>query len=196
MEPIENVLHLALAHLHAGEDAEAANLYRGVLGREPDHSEALHLLGLAEQRLGELDAYVPIAKDGGAFSGGGGAAKLGWMKDDYQGALDTARAEGKLVFVNFTGYACTNCHWMKANMFTRPEIYAALGQFVLVELYTDGTDAKSEENQLLQESKFQTIAIPYYAILTPDGEVVASFPGLTREPAEFLAFLETPVRSS
>ena len=62
-EPIENVLHRALAHLHAGEDAEAANLYRGVLGREPDHSEALHLLGLAEQRLGELDAaLLHIAK--------------------------------------------------------------------------------------------------------------------------------------
>ncbi|MGC4072577.1 MAG: DUF255 domain-containing protein [Nibricoccus sp.] len=35
-----------------------------------------------------------------------------------------AKAENKLVFVSFTGYACTNCHWMKANMFPRPEIQA------------------------------------------------------------------------
>ena len=63
------------------------------------------------------------------------------MKNQYREALDRARREGKLVLVNFTGYACTNCHWMKANMFTRPEIAAAMKNFVLVELYTDGTDA-------------------------------------------------------
>jgi len=40
-------------------------------------------------------------------------------------AQDRARRERKLVLVNFTGYACTNCHWMKANMFPRPEITAA-----------------------------------------------------------------------
>ena len=35
---------------------------------------------------------------------------------------------------------------------------------MLVELYTDGTDAESEKNQKLQESSFQTVAIPFYAI--------------------------------
>ena len=44
------------------------------------------------------------------------------MKNQYKEALAKARAENKLVFINFTGYACTNCHWMKANMFPRPEI--------------------------------------------------------------------------
>ena len=39
------------------------------------------------------------------------------MKNQYQEALAKARAENKLVFVNFTGYACTNCHWMKAKCF-------------------------------------------------------------------------------
>ena len=45
------------------------------------------------------------------------------------------------MLVNFTGYACTNCHWMKANMFTRPEIAGAMKEFVLLELYTDSLDA-------------------------------------------------------
>ena len=102
---------------------------------------------------------------------------LVWMKDQYREALDRARREGKLVFVDFTGYACTNCHWMTANMFTRPEIAAALQGFVLVELYTDGTDAASEANQKLQLAKFNTVAIPFYAILDPDEKVVATFPG-------------------
>jgi len=77
-------------------------------------------------------------------------------------------------------------------MFPRPEIAARLKDFVLVELYTDGTDAASEENQRLLESKFSTTAIPYYAILDPDERVVATFAGLTRRSEEFLAFLNPP----
>ncbi len=112
------------------------------------------------------------------------------MKNQYQEALNQARAENKLVLVTFTGYACTNCHWMKANMFPRPEIAAAAKNLVLVELYTDGTDKESEENQKLQDEKFSTVAIPYYAILDPDGKVVASFAkGMTKDTQEFLAFL-------
>ena len=87
------------------------------------------------------------------------------MKNQYREALDRAKQENKLVLVNFTGYACTNCHWMKANMFPRPEIAEAMKDLVLVELYTDGTDKASEEFQKLEDDKFQTIAIPYYAIL-------------------------------
>jgi thiol:disulfide interchange protein DsbD len=149
---------------------------------------AISLLpGMTGAPLGELDAYVPLASRTGSAEAGSGA--LVWMKNDLDGALAKARAEGKLVFVNFTGYACTNCHWMKANMFTRPEVASALGGFVLVELYTDGTDTASQANQRLQESKFATIAIPYYAIFAANGEVVATFPGLTRDSGKFLAFL-------
>ena len=118
------------------------------------------------------------------------------MKNQYREALDRARSEGKLVLVNFTGYACTNCHWMKANMFTRPEIAGALQNLVLVELYTDGTDAASVANQELEQSKFQTIAIPYYAILDAEGNVVATYPGATRDAGAYLAFLKTSGRSS
>jgi hypothetical protein len=35
------------------------------------------------------------------------------------------------------------------------------------------------------------VAIPFYALLRPDGSVVASFAGLTRDGAQFKAFLET-----
>jgi hypothetical protein len=66
-----------------------------------------------------------------------------------------------------------------------------LGKFVLVELYTDGTDAASEQNQNLQQTKFGTVAIPHYAILTPDENIVASFAGLTRNSEEFLRFLNS-----
>lgn len=147
--------------------------------------------GMFGGRLGELDAYVPLPKEGSGFAGFGGSDSGGraWMKNRYREALDTAREQNKLVFISFTGYACTNCHWMKANMFTRPEIRDALGNFVLVELYTDGTDADSEANQSLQETKFATVAIPYYAIVDPNETTVATFAGLTKNSQEFLQFL-------
>ncbi len=146
--------------------------------------------GMFGGRLGELDAYVPESAAGTAGPGGASARDaLTWMKNDYRGALDRARREGKLVFVNFTGYACTNCHWMKANMFSKPEIAAALGGFVLVELYTDGTDAASEANGQLELARFRTSAIPFYAIVDPDERTMATSAGVTRDAQAFLAFL-------
>ena len=155
---------------------------------------AISLLpGMFGGKLGDLDAYVPLGTQSTGIGGsGGGESALVWMKNQYREALDRARREGKLVLVNFTGYACTNCHWMKANMFTRPEIAAAMKNFVLVELYTDGTDAESEANQKVELSKFNTVSIPYYAILDPDEKVLATFPGSTGDSAEFLAFLNKP----
>ena len=87
---------------------------------------AISLLpGMFGAQLGELDAYVPVARRRRGFGGGADAeAHAVWMKNQYREALAKARQENKLVFVNFTGYACTNCHWMKANMFPRPEIAA------------------------------------------------------------------------
>ena len=156
---------------------------------------AISLLpGMFGARLGELDSYVPLAGQTVALSGGG-TEGLAWMKNDFDGAVARARQEGKRVFVSFTGYACTNCHWMKANMLSRPEIAGALKNYVLVELYTDGTDAASEANQKLQESKFGTVAIPYYAIFDGDGRAVSTFAGLTRNAPEYLAFLTAPAAS-
>ena len=148
------------------------------------------LPGMFGGRLGDLDAYVPVAgSDSGGLSGGSSETALVWMKNQYREALDRARREGKLVFVNFTGYACANCHWMKANMFTKPEIAAAMKGFILVDLYADGTDQASEDNQKMELAKFQTVAEPFYAIMDPDEKVIATFPGLTKDPQEFLAFL-------
>jgi thiol:disulfide interchange protein DsbD len=153
---------------------------------------ALSLLpGMFGGPLGELDAYVPAAPESaGAALGGGQPAARHAIKNDYAAAFRQAKAENKRVLVTFTGYACTNCKWMKANMFPRPEISALLDRFVLLDLYTDGSDAESESNQKKQEGLFQTVAIPYYAIFDADEKPGATFPGLTKDPAEFAAFLK------
>ena len=148
--------------------------------------------GIFGASLGELEGQIPIPPSTTAFSGGGGAEDGPvWMKNQYKEALAKARAENKLVFINFTGNACTNCHWMKANMFPRPEIAPLLKDFVLVDLYTDGTDAASEENAKMEEQRYNTVSIPFYVILDPDEKVIATFPEATRDTQKFAAFLKS-----
>jgi thiol:disulfide interchange protein DsbD len=142
--------------------------------------------------LGELEAYVPpVEYSGVQFAGGAQTNKPHWIKDDYDAALAQARAEGKPLFVNFTGYSCTNCKWMKANMFPRPAIAERLDDFVLLELYTDTLDeALAEKNQTFQQEKFRTVAIPFYAILDAQENTIARFEGQTKDEAEFRRFLD------
>ena len=148
------------------------------------------LPGMYGGPLGELDAYVP-APSAITSSSGAGSNRVAWMKNQYREGLDQARKESKLVLVNFTGYSCTNCKWMDANMFTRPEIAEAVKELVPVELYVDGTDAASEQNQKLEDDKFNTASMPYYALVDSDENIVAQFGGATRDPQRFLGFLKT-----
>jgi hypothetical protein len=80
---------------------------------------------------------------------------------------------------------------MKANMFPRPEIAPLLKDFVLVDLYTDGTDAASEENAKMEEERYKTVSLPFYVILDADEHVIATFPGSTRDVQQFANFLKT-----
>ncbi len=145
--------------------------------------------GMLGGRLGEMEAYIPPPSAGAAGSAASG--DLAWVENDLTGAFAQAKTGSKYVLVNFTGYACTNCHWMKANMFTKPEIAGVMKNMVLVDLYTDGTDAASVANQKLEEDKFQTVAIPFYVLYDADQKVVATYPGLTRNTSEYLTFLNT-----
>lgn len=148
------------------------------------------LPGLFGGRLGELETVIPEASGSVFASNTAGPAET-VIKNDLPAALAQARAANKLVLVNFTGYACTNCHWMKQNMFPQPPVRAALQDLVIVDLYTDGTDAESERNQKLEDDKFHTVSIPFYAIVDPNENVVATFPELTRNMSEFVSFLKS-----
>ncbi|HKC80932.1 MAG TPA: cytochrome c biogenesis protein CcdA [Gemmatimonadaceae bacterium] len=145
--------------------------------------------GLNEQhRLRQIEAFLPPVVRASVLSSSGDAAPT-WMLNDYAGALTSARATQKLVFVDFTGYTCTNCRWMEANIFTRPDVSAELGQFVLARLYTDGEGGIYERQQAFQEKTFGTVALPLYAVVDADGNVRGTFSGLTRSPSDFIAFL-------
>ena len=149
--------------------------------------------GLIGGSLGELDAFLP-PRTAGAFTltgGGGQGRELAWNMD-LTSALNQASAEGKPVLIDFTGYTCTNCRWMEANIFPLAAVRTELEKFVRVQLYTDGSGKIYEQNQQYQKERFGTVALPFYAILDPKGKTIATFPGMTRKPEEFIRFLQTP----
>jgi thiol:disulfide interchange protein DsbD len=150
------------------------------------------LTGLWGKPLGELDAFLPPpVATLSAQAAGAEAAEPSWVLNDYEGALKRAKAEGRPVFIDFTGYTCTNCRWMELNMFPRADVRDALAAFVRVRLYTDGEGEIFQRQQQIQQSMYKTVALPFYAVVTADGQPVVSFAGLTRDAAEFVAFLRS-----
>jgi len=143
--------------------------------------------GVRGRALPQVDAFLPPSVPTALASSNGEAPV--WMLNDYSSAQAAARASGRLVLLDFTGYTCTNCRWMEANIFTRPDVSAELGQFVLSRLYTDGDGEVYEQQQAFQEKTFGTVALPLYAVVDADGNIRGTFSGLTRNPADFIAFL-------
>jgi len=143
--------------------------------------------GIGGRRLGEAEAFLPPA--GSGASGIVRSRELIWRIDDYEGALAEARATGRPVLIDFTGYTCTNCRWMEANMFPREDVRAQLGRFVRVRLFTDGRTERDREQQLFEQGRFNTVALPLYAIIDASGTPERTFLGMTRSAAEFIRFL-------
>ncbi|MBT3479295.1 MAG: DUF255 domain-containing protein [Candidatus Marinimicrobia bacterium] len=149
--------------------------------------------GLFGQRIhGIIYAYLPPVVEGesGAVrtNGASMAEEFNWYRNLDDG-LAEAKTTGKPVFIDFTGYTCTNCRWMEANTFTKTEVKHRFGEMILVQLYTDG-GPNYRENQQYEIDRFGTAALPYYVILSPDDEVITTFPGMTRDLDNFLDFLD------
>ncbi len=154
------------------------------------------LTGLFGARLGEFESFLPPETGSVAtFNGNNSKSEeLKWLTNDFEGALKQAKAENKQIFVDFTGYTCTNCRWMEANVFPEKEVEAELAKFVRVKLYTDGEGEIYERQQQMEQQLFGTVALPFYAIFDANGKPVASFPGLTRNSNEFVDFLSSSFR--
>jgi thiol:disulfide interchange protein DsbD len=106
---------------------------------------------------------------------------------DYEQGMAAAKAEGKPVLIDFTGFGCVNCRKMEAAVWTDPRVADMLTRdFVLVSLYVDDktplaepyevTDTEGNTKVLrtvgakwsyLQSHKFGANAQPFYVIVDP-----------------------------
>ena len=102
---------------------------------------------------------------------------------------------GLNLFVDFSGYTCTNCREMEANVFPAPAVAEHLrADFVLLRLYTDDAD-KGPALQCYQQQTVGTVALPSYAVVTPEGTLAARHSGMA-SPEAFDAFLEEGLSQS
>lgn len=137
--------------------------------------------GLLGANLGIWDAWLPpkqasdvsvvrsLAMMGGG-AGGGEISGENWS-EDYQASLERARAENRPVFIDFTGYTCTNCRDMEANIFPLAEIQQRFNRMEQVRLYTDDRE-EGPARQKFQLQMTGTVALPTYVILDPATERV------------------------
>ena len=111
-----------------------------------------------------------------------------WI-NDFEEGLSLAKNRNKPLFIDFTGYTCTNCRWMETNVFVDPNVKELFDQFVLVKLFTDG-GPKYRENQKMEVERFGTSALPFYVVLSPGNEELDRFHGMDPDVGKFIAFLE------
>ncbi len=156
---------------------------------------ALSFTGLGHSRPmgGWMDGWLPPVPYPGQEEAnvGGESMHLSFIKDDIPGAMEKAKKKNKPLFLDFTGFQCTNCRQMESSMFPKARVRERLEKMIRVSAYTDGPDKIHEQQRELQIKRFETAALPFYAIINPHTDkVLATFASMTDDTAAYLAFLD------
>ncbi|MCR5642607.1 MAG: thioredoxin family protein [Prevotella sp.] len=129
---------------------------------------------------------------------------------DYDLGMAAARAEGKPVLIDFTGFGCVNCRKMETAVWTDATVADKLTHdYVLISLYVDDktplaeplvmTNEQGSQKTLrtvgakwsyLQSSKFGANAQPFYVIVDPaNGRPLCGSRAYDEDIAKYLEFL-------
>ena len=133
---------------------------------------------------GTIKSYLPPKKY---------QSNLNW-NNNLEDAFQIAQSENKNIFIDFTGVTCTNCRWMETNIFDISSVENLMSEYILVSLYTDAGEGYLEK-RAYQINRFETAALPYYVILSPNDKVLGEFPGLTRDVERFKEFLRIGINN-
>jgi thiol:disulfide interchange protein len=137
------------------------------------------------------------------------------LHNDYNKALAQAKAEGKPLLIDFTGWACTNCRRMEELVWTDKEADSLMrNKFVVVSLYVDervklpateqtvfkvingnDTTAKNivtvgDKWATFQTANFGATSQPQYVIINADEKALTKTKYYTPDPKEFADWLK------
>ena len=143
--------------------------------------------------IGNLVGFLPPSP----YPGKENASPEAWKKsfaESWDDVRAKAKQNGKPIFIDFTGIFCTNCRVMENEVFPSERVQAEFKKFNLVSLYTDRVqDPKHKEedlaNSALQQKLLQSVTLPAYVVVTPDGEMKVSSREFTPSPEEFATWL-------
>ena len=131
---------------------------------------------------------------------------------DLDAGMAQAKATGKPILLDFTGYACVNCRKMEEHVWPVKGVHGQIDkEYVLISLYVDDktelpaseqrdyTTCTGKQKRLtthgnkwstLQTETFINNSQPYYALLSPDGVLLTDPVGYTPDAREYEAFLQ------
>ena len=139
-------------------------------------SNSLH----AGQVHGLIESYLPPK------------VEEGWI-ENYEEALLASQNSKKPIFLDFTGYTCTNCRWMEKNVFVDEQVEELFEHFILVRLYTDG-GPNHKEYQQMEIDRYGTAALPFYVVIDNKEKEINRFPGMDTNVNKFIKFLEESLK--
>lgn len=122
------------------------------------------------------------------------AAKLNWLTD-FETAKAKARAENKMLLMDFTGSDwCPPCILLRKQVFSKPEFadYAAKN-LVLLEVDFPRFKKQSDEEKAGDEKlarQFGIEGFPTIVVLDPSGKVLGQLGYMPGGPTAFIAALE------
>ena len=127
---------------------------------------------------------------------------------DYELGMAAAKAQGKPVLIDFTGFGCVNCRKMEASVWTDPSVADKLTKdYVLISLYVDDKTPLPEPMEVtfngekrtlrtvgdkwsyLQASKFGANAQPFYVAVDNEGKPLAAAFSFKEDVPAYLDFL-------
>ena len=127
---------------------------------------------------------------------------------DYEQGMAAAKAEGKPVMIDFTGFGCVNCRKMEAAVWNDPQVADILNRkYVLISLYVDDKTPlpqpiEVEENgnkttlrtigdkwSYLQRVKFGANAQPFYVLLNHEGKPLNGSRSYDEDIEAYIRFL-------
>ena len=132
----------------------------------------------------------------------------------YEEGMAAAKAQGKPVLIDFTGFGCVNCRKMEAAVWTDPTVADMLNnQYVLISLYVDDKTPLAELVEVslngqqrtlrtvgdkwsyLQASKFGANAQPYYIAIDNDGRPLNHAYGFKEDVAAYIDYLQQGLKT-
>ena len=133
---------------------------------------------------------------------------------DYELGMAAAKAEGKPVIIDFTGFGCVNCRKMEAAVWTDNQVANILNdKYVLISLYVDDKTALPEPLEVtengqtnvlrtvgdkwsyLQRVKFGANAQPFYVLLDNDGKPLAGSRAYDEDIQAYIDFLNQGLKN-
>jgi thiol:disulfide interchange protein DsbD len=137
----------------------------------------------------------------------GGRSELGPVLDhhgllfalDLKQAQPVAAKRRQPLLLDFTGVNCVNCRRMEKKM-DEPANKERIAKYIAVQLYADKVPTITNDEQAagilqnnldLQVNWFGDVALPSYAVVSPDGQsILAAYSGYERSEGEFTRFLD------